>query len=214
MQLTKKDIVNIVGAIKANYTKEYKDTTKEQLLAMIEWWYNSLKVYDKEIVQVAFQKALESCKYPPNLAHIIEQINLLKSAAEPSDTELWAHLNNTLREISSCVSRFNATFVEANGKTQGENARSEAKAIWEELPRVLKEYCGNESGLIRLSRLNIEELGFEKGRFLKLLPTLKTRIEIKQTIHPDILQLASGTYKELGGGMEFLTLKDTKTLKE
>lgn len=210
MQLTKKDVVEIVGAIKANYTREYANTTKDQLLSMIEWWHNSLKVYDKEIVQVAFQKALESNKYPPNLAHIIEQIKLLKNATEPTETELWEQLNNTLRKVSGCVYRFRFNAVESNGLTQGENARNEVKAIWEGLPQLLKEYCGNTSGLINLSKLDCDDLTFEKGRFLKVLPTLKTRLEIRQTINPDILQLISEAPLQLGEGINLLPLTDTK----
>lgn len=210
MQITKKDIVGMVGIIKANYTYAYKDVAKEDMLMLIETWFTSLSRYDKEIVSVAFQRAVESSKMPPTLADIIQHIKTIKTATEPTATELWEQLVRILGRVNDCVYRFRFNAIQDNGLTQGDNARIEFKKIWEELPSLLKEYCGNESGLINLSKLTLEELSFEKGRFLKELPNLKTRQEIKQTISPSVLQLANGALKELGNGMDFLPLKDTK----
>ncbi len=211
MQLTKQDVASIVGVIKANYDNAYRNSTKETLLAMIEQWYKSLVIYDKEIVGVAVKRVLESSEYVPTLAHIIREIKEIKAATEPTETELWERLVKVLGKVDDCVYRFRFNAIQSNGMTQGQNARLEFEKIWDDLPQVLKEYCSNENGLINLSRLTYDELSFEKGRFLKILPTLKTRLEIKQTINPDILQLASGTVKELSGSVEFLTLKDTKS---
>ena len=74
MQITRKDIVAMVGMIKANYTHAYKDVTKPELSAMVEFWYSSLAKYEKEVVNVAFQRAVESCKFPPTLADIIQNV--------------------------------------------------------------------------------------------------------------------------------------------
>ena len=210
MQITRKDIVSMVGIIKANYTYAYKDVAKEDMLMLIETWYTSLARYEKEIISVAFQKAVESSKMPPTLADIIQNINTIKAATEPTDTEYWEQLSSILRKVNDCVYHFRFTMIEDNGRTQGDNARSEFKRIWQGLPQLLKEYCGNEGGLINLSKLTCDELSFEKGRFLKMLPTLKARVEIKQTMPPDLLKLASGSLKELGRSIDFLPLKDTK----
>ena len=77
------------------------------------------------------------------------------------------------------------------------------------MPQILKDYCGNENGLIKLSSLTSEELAFEKGRFIKMLPTLKTRIEVKQTIDAGVLALASGTPEKI----DLLPLLDTENKK-
>lgn len=209
MQLTKQDVVSMVGVIKANYDNAYRNSTKETLLAMIEQWYKSLVIYDKEIVGVAFQRALEECEYTPNLANIMKQIKTIKEATEPTDAELWAELSDTLRRVSRCVYMFRFNMIEINGLTQGENARNEVKRIWAELPQILKDYCGNENGLINLSKMDQDELAFEKGRFIKMLPTLKTRIEVKQTIDAGVLALASGTRENI----DLLPLLDTKNEK-
>ncbi len=208
MQLTKKDVVSMIGIIKANYTYAYKDVAKDDMLMLIETWYTSLARYEKEVVSVAFQKAVESCSMPPTLADVLKNVKTIQAATEPTEAELWEQLSSTLRKVSGCVYKFQFNAIQANGLTQGENARNEVKAIWQGLPQILQEYCGNESGLINLSK--VDDLSFEKGRFIKALPTLKTRIEIRQTVNPDILQLASGVCKELGDTIKLLTLKDTK----
>lgn len=210
MQLTKKDVVGMVGIIKANYSYAYKDVAKEDMLMLIETWYLSLARYEKEVINVAFQKALESCKVPPTLADIIEQTNRIKEATEPSDTELWAKLTQKLKKVADCVYRFRFNAIQANGLTEGENARREFETIWQGLPQVLKEYCGDRNALIALSKYTDDELSFEKGRFIKILPTLKRNIETRQTINPDVLQLASGAVKQLGGGVNLLPLSDTE----
>lgn len=210
MQLTKKDIVGMVGIIKANYTYAYKDVAKEDMLMLIETWFTSLARYEKEIVSVAFQRAVESCKMPPTLADILQQVKTIKLATEPTETELWEQLTKTLKNVDRCVYMFRFNAIEVNGLTQGENAKNEFKAIWQKLPPILKEYCGNENGLINLSKLNNDELGFEKGRFLKILPTLKTRLEIRETVNPSILQLASEPNKQLEVSINSLLLTDTK----
>lgn len=210
MELTRKDVAGMVGLIKANYTYAYKDVTKEDMLMLIESWFTSLSRYDKAVINIAFQRAIESCKMPPTLADILQQVETIKRATEPTEAELWDTLNSTLRKVSGCVYRFGFNAVESNGLTQGANARNECARIWESLPQILKDYCGSENGLINLSRLGGDELSFEKGRFLKVLPTLKTRIEIKESINPNILALAGGTLKELESSIDVMLLKDTK----
>lgn len=209
MKLTKQDVAGMVGIIQANYTYAYKGVTKDDMLMLIETWYTSLARYEKEVVGVAFQRALESCKMPPTLADIVQHIKTIKTATEPTETELWEQLNETLRKVAKYVYMFSFSMREANGLTQGDNARIKVKALWENLPQVLKNYCGNERGLIDLSRLDKDELAFEKGRFIKILPTLKTRIEIQQTIDAGVLRLAGETLKELGS-IDLLPLTDTK----
>ena len=69
--------------------------------------------------------------------------------------------------------------------------------LWNSLPQILKDYCGDANGLLVLAK---NDMSFEKGRFLKVLPTLKQRQEIKQTTHPEILKLVSELSKTFDDG--------------
>lgn len=92
MELTKKDVFDMVGFIKANYSYAYKDVNDDLLKIMMRTWFNSLSKYSKEVVEVAFMKAIEVCKMPPTLADIIQNIKRIENANEPTDTELWQEL--------------------------------------------------------------------------------------------------------------------------
>lgn len=195
MKLTKKDVFDMVGFIKANYSYAYKDVNDDLLKIMMRTWFNSLSKYSKEVVEVAFMKAIEVCKMPPTLADIIQNIKQMKVATEPTDTELWNELVKAVEVTNDCIYYYNFYIVESNGKTQSENAKDRFNKLWEELPQILKDYCGNKSGLVDIAQTDLE---FEKNRFLKQLPTLKQRQEIKATTNPEILKIASGIVKELG----------------
>lgn len=205
MQVTKKDIIAMVGMIKANYTYAYKDVAKEDMLMLIESWYLSLAKYEKEVISVAFQRAIESCKYPPTLADIMQNIKDIREANEKTDAELWDDLVRVLPQVGR-VAYFGTRQYWDNGRLV--YPAEELQRIYEGLPPILKEYVGGVSELVSLARQ--ETLEYEKGRFLKALPTLKQRDEIKQTISPDILQLAGGSVKALQGSVDIMLLKDTK----
>lgn len=209
-QVTKKYIAGLVALLKAEYPRDFESVSKETLLGKIDLWHKSLARYPKPIVDAAFQRVLETCTYPPKLANILQAVGELKEATEPTPTELWEELLKATRRATEHVRAFHYTFVEANGLTQGENAKRAFKAIWAQMPELLQEYCGNESGLIAFTRYSHDELAFEKGRFLKTLPTLKKRQEIKQTMAPEILQLVGGTFKEIASGAGKMLLKDTE----
>lgn len=205
MQITRKDIVAMVGMIKANYTHAYKDVTKNELAAMVEFWYSSLAKYEKEVVNVAFQIAVESCTFPPTLADICKNIHYIKTATEPTETDLWEQLTRVLPQVGR-VAYFGTRQYLDNGRMV--QPAEELQKIYDGLPPILKAYVGGVSELVSLAKQ--ETLEYEKGRFLKALPTLKQRDEIKQTIHPNVLRLAQETVKELQSGAGLMLPYDTE----
>ena len=210
MEVTKKYVAGLIGVIKNEYPREYGTMNEQNLLAKIELWYRSLARYPKEVVEVALQRALETSKYPPTLAEIVGNVKEIKEATEPTDTELWAELCRVFRKVNGCTYRFKYNAIDYNGKTQGENARAEFNAIWDGLPPVLKSYCGNKGGLISLADMDEDELAFEKGRFLKAVPTLKQRQEIRDTVEASVLALASEEKLQIEDVKECMLLTDTK----
>lgn len=188
MNVTKKNIVEMVGVIKANYPYTYKDVDNNSMSLMVETWYSSLSKYDKRVVDLAFKMAIEKSKMPPTLADILEKIEKMTNVNERTDTELWEILAETVEKANDCAYYFNFGLIEDNGKTQGENARDRFDKLWEDLLPELKDYCGNKNGLLSLTDT---DLSFEKGRFLRTIPTLRERQRIKQTTDPRVLRLVS-----------------------
>lgn len=178
-------IIEMIAAIKTIYSYYAKDTDVQML---VKTWGVLLKNYPDEAVEVAFYKCLQTCKMPPTPADVIERLDEMMKADEPTHEELWNTFTKTLRKTSSLVYRFDFTFVEANGKTQGQNARAEFNALWDALPEALKQYCGGSGELIRLSRASEEELKFERTRFFKTMPTIEKRqatTELKLSLDND-----------------------------
>ena len=206
MKITKKDIVAMVGMIKANYTHAYKDITKNELAAMVEFWYTSLAKYEKEVVSVAFQRAVESCTFPPTLADIMKNIKEFKDATGQTDLELWSELLKSINEVGKFKGFLTQAYIWYCGERVSPS--EEVGKIYDRLQPILKAYVGSPRELVNLARQ--ETLEYEKGRFIKAIQDLKPREEIQQTIHPNVLRLAREAAKELPSDAGFRLLKDTE----
>lgn len=172
-----KQITNIIAAIKTIYAYYAKDTDVQML---VKTWEVLLREYQDDVVDKALYLCLQTCKTPPTPADLIERIKSLQAADEPSDEELWSGYTAALRKGSSLMYYFNFNFVEANGKTQGQNAREDFERLWNNLPERLQMYIGSKGEFMRLCRdYTDEELKFERTRFLKQMPTIQKRQEYK-----------------------------------
>lgn len=182
-------VIEMIGAIKTIYPYYAKETDVKTL---VKTWTVLLKKYPDEAVEIAFFKCLQSCKMPPTPADVIEQLNAMIELNEETDEELWSVYTKALYQTEKQIYYFQFTFVEANGKTQGENARAKVEEIWQGLPERLKQYIGSKGELMRIAQTYTdEELKFEKNRFLKTMPTIKKREEYTE------LKLLLGDDKKL-----------------
>ena len=177
----------MIGAIKTIYSYYAKDTNAKML---VKTWAILLKDYPDEAVEAAFYKCLQTCKMPPTPADVIEQLNAMLEANEPTDEELWTKYTKALKQTADKMYYFPFTFVESNGKTQGDNARIAVQNIWDNLPDKLKQYVGSKGELMRFAQSHTDdELKFEKTRFLKAMPTIKKRQEYKALAVSEQLKL-------------------------
>lgn len=173
-----KKIAEIIMAIKTVYTYYTKDNNESENVALLNTWKLLLNDYSDDVVEVAFKKCLQTCKMPPTPADVIERINDILGADEQTDEELWIVYADALRQTEKQMYYFPFTFVQANGKTQGDNARQKVEEIWQGLPDRIKQYVGSKGELMRMAKnYTNDELKFEKTRFIKTLPTIKKREE-------------------------------------
>lgn len=173
-----KQITNIIAAIKTIYAYYARDTDVQ---ALVKTWGMLLQEYEDEVVDKALYLCLQSCKTPPTPADLIDRIKAIQDAEEDTDEELWAQFTKALRKGYSLIYMFNATFVEANGKTQGANARDAFDRLWESLPEKLRMYMGGKGEFMRLARdYGEDDLKYERNRFMKVMPTLRIKQEYKR----------------------------------
>lgn len=174
---SKKKIIELIAAIKTIYPYYATGTERNSL---VNTWELILKDYPDKAVDVAMLECLKTCKTPPTPADVIEQLNNFEQANQISDEELWNRLTDAVHETDRLMYRFNFTFVEDNGLTQGQNARNKALEVWNQLPEELKSYLGGRSELLRMAKNYTEDdLHFEKNRFLKTMPAIRKRQEYK-----------------------------------
>lgn len=172
-----KKIGEIIASIKAIYPYYAKETDVDVLA---KTWMLLLKDIPDNVVRVAIIKCLQICKTPPTPADVLEQVREISTANAPTDEEMWVALTKAVRKSQEHIYNFGHTFIEDNGKTQGENARDKFQRLWDELPKELKDYLGGKGELMRLAKYNDEEMMFEKKNFLKMMPTITKRQEYSE----------------------------------
>lgn len=172
-----KKIGETIAVIKTIYPYYAKDTDS---IPLAKTWMMLLQNVSDEVMDIAVMKCLQTCKMPPTPADVLEQVKALNVANEPTDEEMWVTLTKAVRRSQDYIYNFGHTFVESNGKTQGENARDKFQKLWDELPRKLKSYLGGKGELMRLAKYGEEEMMFEKKNFLKTMPTLSKRQEYEE----------------------------------
>jgi hypothetical protein len=172
---TKKNMAVMIATIKSIYPYYAKDTNIEVLA---KTWLLLLQDYDDKIINNALILCMKECEMPPTPAHIIKKIEEMQPKA--TLTELWVEYVKALREVSRLQEDFNYTFVEANGKSQGQNAKDKARQIYNNLPQELKIYVGSCGELLRKARdIDDTSLKYAENNFMKTMPELRKEHEMR-----------------------------------
>lgn len=192
--INKAEIVKIITAVRIQCPEALQYRNETELDILVDMWHEVFKPYPKEIVWRATRNALKNTVYQKQnwLGAIHQEIDKMQVAYEKSDTELWAELTGCLREVSECAYKLRFTYVEANGLTQGEIARRRLVEIYNNLSPELKDFCRSVDDLVELSRLTDQQLGFEKGRFLKTAPQIKERAKTRAQMPNALAGLLQG----------------------
>lgn len=199
MQLTKSEIVKIISAIKVQCPEALQYNTKDDFNTLVGMWFDCFKEYPKEVVWAAVRNALKNTVYQKQnwLGAISQEINNMQEAYEKTKEELWVELTSVLHKVSSNVYAYKYTFVEQNGKTQGENAYERNKEIFNKLSPELKEYCRSLNGLEEIADYTEEQLSYERGRFMRDMPILRERARVRETTPNNLAGLIQGLSNKL-----------------
>lgn len=192
MQITKSEIVKIITAIKVQCPEALQYKTETDFDILVNMWFDCFKEYPQEVVWKATQNALMHNEYQKKnwLGAISSEIEKMQCAYEKDDNELWAELQDILREVSRCASMFRYTYKDGDdGLTQGERAWLQVDNIFNNLDPALKEYCRNKRGLIELAQYTGEQTSYERGRFMRIMPTIRERIKTRHETPENVKQL-------------------------
>ncbi len=190
--LTIEDVNKYITMIRINFENAYKSHNDEEREMLLQSWYAILRDYPKEICDKAVINAIKNAEFAPRIGAIVKEIEKMLEAYEKTDGELWEELKRCLREVANCAYKFRFNFIEANGKTQGENARERVEAIYSALSPELKEYVRSVHALIEMAQLTEEQLGYERNRFAKTAPQIKQRTRTRAEIGGSLSGLIQG----------------------
>lgn len=196
MQLTKSTVSQILELIRTAYDNVYIGKSESDMYNLVELWYDCLKEYPQEVVLQATKNAIKHSEFAPRIATVVAEIKKLIDSVSKTDMELWAELNGILYSVydTSQYLRYPQHY---------ESARIKIQKIYGGLSEDLKLYIVNVASLIELAKMSErdrESFRFEKSRFLKMMPELKSRSKDKKaaetflriTGSKDLIQLLGG----------------------
>ncbi len=92
-----KETIKIMSVIRAAYPRFYMGQGQEELNAAARVWQVMLADYDYQTVSIAVKALIATCKYPPVIAELTEQIYLLNNPDELTAIEAWGLVKKALK---------------------------------------------------------------------------------------------------------------------
>lgn len=134
----------------------------------IQLWTKCFEKVPYKAMQVAAMNMIKHSSYPPTVAEMETELKGLYSPTSEI-RPLWNQLIKVTHKILGYMDNFHFTWVQENGKTQGENFRIKAKEEFEKLPKIIKDYIGDFGAMLNFCRnydkMNSQALSYEQKRF-------------------------------------------------
>lgn len=187
-QLTAQDVNKYITTIRINFENAYKTQNDEEREILIKSWFAILKEYPKEIVDKAVINAIKYSEFAPRIGTIVKEIEKMRTAYEKSDGELWAELTDCIHNVRGYQIFAMHDYIYENGKRV--SPREEVTRLYNSLAPELKDFVG---GVENLKSLALQDtLEFEKGRFIRTMPTIKQRTRTRSETPANLAGLIQG----------------------
>lgn len=162
------DIKQLLTILKLNYPATYRDMGVEDRRALVNLWLDAFGGLDVAIVGQALKNYIKANKYPPTIAGLQEQIDLL-TGTDNTD-ELWRLLMKAVR-----------------------NSGRDAKAEFEKLSEECKEFIGSPAELRTLGNTDLSTVNtVTRGQFYNRVKTIKERRKAQENLPENVRQALSG----------------------
>lgn len=169
--MREKDIKQLLTILKLNYPATYRDMSVEDRRALVKLWMDAFGGLDTAIVGQALKNYIKASKYPPTIAGLQEQIDLL--VGKDNTEELWRLLMKAVR-----------------------NSGRDTKAEFEKLPEECKEFVGSPAELRTLGNTELSTVNtVTRGQFYKRVKTIKERRSVREELPESIKQVLDGALK-------------------
>ena len=166
--MTLQETQKMLVILKKAYPRYYTESTKEEVQETLLFYHDMFSEYPVEIVVTALKNYIKVNEYPPTIAGLQKQIDLIISD-EDTDIELWNEFEKACRKGSRI--------------TQEE---------FESLSGPIKKWCKDVSQIRELSKLDSGTFNTViKGQFLKTITKIKEREKALKEIPHEVKQKLS-----------------------
>ena len=148
--MQKEDVKELMTVLKAAYPSNYRNMPEPEMIDVAILWYKMFCEYEAVLVAAALDNYIKANKYPPTIAGLQEQIDLLTNHGN-SNEELWAMVLKAIK---------NSTY----GSVEEYN----------KLPEECQRWLGGPSGLKDLGMIDTDTVNTVlHGQFLKTIGDIK-----------------------------------------
>lgn len=157
--MTRDDMKTIMKYFNVAYMNFYKGSSAEDVLNI---WFDAFRNEDRKVVAEASKNYVRKNDFPPTIASLNKQIELIKRGA--TDTDLWAMIQKAVcNGLYGSVEEF------------------------EKLPPECQSFIGSPSGLKDLAQIEMGTLNtVVKGQFLKRVDAIREHQEIQRGLPSEV----------------------------
>ena len=96
--ITKKEIIQVLAMLKANYSSAFKDMTKQDAEAKINLWTSMFADVEPEEMLLAVQKMIATKPYFPTVAEVRSALAEIRAERIPDAGAAWGEVITAIRE--------------------------------------------------------------------------------------------------------------------
>lgn len=166
--MKKEETKQLLEILKVAYPRNYANITQQSAREILSLYYDVFKDVPTETVVMALKNYIKANKYPPSIAGLWEQVELLTDTNTAE--KLWNAIEKAVR-----------------------NSTYNSKEEFNKLPEECKQFIGSAKALKELGHMDGGTLNTAtKGQFIRTVGDIKRRTKARE----DYKALGSGLYLE------------------
>ena len=161
--MQREETKQLMSILQISYPSHYRNMSVEEKKQTLALYFEMFGHYPIEIVAMALKNYIGVNQYPPTIAGLREQVEMLLNKETPA--ELW-------NKVKKAITRSSYNSVEEFAK----------------LPPVCQKWAGSHMTLKELSQTDMDTLNtVTRGQFLKTIDSIQQRDEAQSAL-PDRLK--------------------------
>lgn len=168
--MTKDEVRNMMKYFQSAYKTFYEGSNLSEVLIA---WYDAFKDVDKSEAQIAARNYVRSNEYPPTIAGVFKQLDLIRQP--DSYTDLWALIAKAAR---------NSTYGAAEE--------------FDKLPPICRSFVGSAANLKDFGQIDQGTLQtVVKSQFVKAAPQIRERQNVQYSLPAEVRMAIENAKRKL-----------------